>query len=49
MVKVQGVNSEVEVNFSMEVAATLKDVLTSLPAVDRSSKPEVVIIFSYDT
>ena len=49
MVRVQGVNSEVGVNFSVEVAATLKDALTSLPAMDRSSKPEVVVIFSYDT
>ena len=37
------------VNFLVEVAATLKDVLTTLPAVDRSSKQEVVVIFSYDT
>ena len=42
-------NSEVGVNFLVEVAATLKDVLTSLPAVDNLSKPEVVVIFSYDT
>ena len=49
MVRVWGVNSEVGVNFSVEVAATLKDVLTSLPAIDNSSKLEVVVIFSYDT
>ena len=49
MVRVQSVNSEVGVNFSVEVAATLKDALTSLPVVDNSSKPEVVVIFSYDT
>ena len=49
MVKVRGVNSELGVNFSVEVAATLKDRLTSLLAVDRSSKPEVIVIFSYDT
>ena len=42
-------NSEVGVNFSMEVAAMFKDTLTSLLAVDRSSKLEIVIIFSYDT
>ena len=35
--------------FSVEVAATLKDALAILPAVDRASKPEVVVIFSYDT
>ena len=49
MVKVRGVNSKVGVNFSVEVAATLKDALTTLSALDRSSKPEVVVIFSYDT
>ena len=49
MVKVRGVNSEVGVNFSVKVAATLKDVLTSLLVVDHSSKPKVVVIFSYDT
>ena len=31
------------------MAATLKDALAILPAVDRASKPEVVVIFSYDT
>ena len=49
MVRVRGVSFEVGVNFSMEVATTLKDTLTSLLAVDRSSKPEVVVIFSYNT
>ena len=33
----------------VEVAATLKDALAILPAVERASKPEVVVIFSYDT
>ena len=32
----------------MEVAATLKDALACLPALDGLSKPEVVVIFSYD-
>ena len=49
MVRVLGVNSEVGVNFSVEVTATLNDVLTSLPVVDNSSKLEVVVIFSYNT
>ena len=49
MVKVWGVNSEVEVNFSVEVTAFVKDVLTILLALHRLSKPEVVVIFSYDT
>ena len=35
--------------FRVEVAATLKDALAILPAVELASKPEVVVIFSYDT
>ena len=35
--------------FSVKVAATLKDVLAILPTIERSSKPEVVVIFSYNT
>ena len=35
-------------NFLVEVAATLKDVLITLPALDRSSKPEVVVLFFYN-
>ena len=31
------------------MAATLKDALAILPAVERASKPEVVVIFSYNT
>ena len=42
-------SSKVGVNFSVEVAATLKDALTSLLVVDCLLKPEVVVIFSYDT
>ena len=34
--------------FRVEVAATLKDALAILPAIERASKPEVVVIFSYD-
>ena len=49
MVKIRGANSQVVVNFFVEVAATLKDVLTTLPALDRSSKLEVIVIFFYDT
>ena len=49
MVKVRGVDLALAVNFSVEVATALKDVLTILPAIERSSKPEVVVIFSYDT
>ena len=32
----------------MEVAATLKDALACLPTMDGLSKPEVVVIFSYN-
>ena len=35
--------------FRVEVVATLKDALAILPAIERASKPEVVVIFSYDT
>ena len=40
MVKVRGMNFEVGINFSVEVAATVKDTLTTLPALDHSSKLE---------
>ena len=48
MVKVRGAGSQERVDFSVEVAATLKDALACLPVVDQLSKPEVVVIFSYD-
>ena len=35
--------------FNVKVAAMLKDALAILPAIKRSSKPEVVVIFSYNT
>ena len=35
--------------FSIDVAASLTDALANLPAIDRSSKPEIVVVFSYDT
>ena len=35
--------------FSVDVAALLTDALANLPAIDRSSKPEIVVVFSYDT
>ena len=35
--------------FRVDVAATLTDALVNLPIIDRSSKPEIVIVFSYDT
>ena len=48
MVKVRGEDSQDGVDFSVEVEATLKDALACLPALDGLSKPEVVVIFSYD-
>ena len=35
--------------FSVDVAASLTDALVNLPAIDRSSKLEIVVVFSYDT
>ena len=35
-------------HYSVDVAASLTDALVNLPAIDRSSKPEIVIVFSYD-
>ena len=35
--------------FSIKVTATLTDALANLPAFKRSSKPEIIVIFSYDT
>ena len=35
--------------FRVKVAATLKDALAILPAIEQSLKPEVVVIFSYNT
>ena len=35
--------------FSVDVAASLTDALANLLAIDRSSKPEIVVVLSYDT
>ena len=48
-VVVRSTDGTSSLQFSVEVAATLKDALAILRAVDRASKPEVVVIFSYDT
>ena len=48
-VVVRSTDGTLSLQFSVEVAATLKDALAILPAVDRASKPEVVVIFLYDT
>ena len=36
-------------HYSVDVAASLTDALANLPAIDRSSKLEIVVVFSYDT
>ena len=36
-------------HFSVEVVATLADALVNLPAIEQSSKPKIVLVFSYDT
>ena len=48
-VVVRSTDGTLSLQFNVEVAATLKDALAILPAVNRASKPEVVVIFSYDT
>ena len=35
--------------YSVDVAASLTDALANLLAIDQSSKPEIVVVFSYDT
>ena len=35
--------------YSIDVAASLTNALANLPAIDRSSKLEIVVVFSYDT
>ena len=47
-VVVRSAGNTSSLQFRVEVAATLKDALAILPAVERVSKPEVVVIFSYD-
>ena len=48
-VVVRSADGTSSLQFRVEVAASLKDALAILPAVERASKPEVVVIFSYDT
>ena len=48
-VVVHSMDATSSLQFRVEVVATLKDALAILPAVERASKPEVVVIFSYDT
>ena len=48
-VVVRSTDATSSLQFRVEVAATLKDALAILPAVERASKPEVVVIFLYNT
>ena len=48
-VVVRSTDATLLMQFRVKVAATLKDALAILPAVERASKPEVVVIFSYET
>ena len=48
-VKVHSVDAAPSLQFKVEVVGTLKDALANLSAIERSSKPEVVVIFLYDT
>ena len=47
-VKVCSVDPSSSLQFNVEVAATLKESLANLPAIE-PSKPKVVVIFLYDT
>ena len=48
-VKVRSTDATSLLQFTLEVTATLMDALENLPEIEQSSKPEVVVIFSYDT
>ena len=48
-VKVNSVDAAPSLQFTVEVTTTLKDALANLPTIERSSKPELVVIFSYNT
>ena len=46
---VRSMNATSSLHFRVKVAATLKDALAILPAIERASKPKVIVIFSYNT
>ena len=48
-VNVHSTEASSVLQFNVKVAATLTDALANLPAIEWSSKPEIVVIFSYDT
>ena len=48
-VNVGSTSTSSALRFSIDVAASLTDALANLPAIDRLSKLEIVVVFSYDT
>ena len=48
-VNVRSTGTSFELRFSVDVATSLTDALANLLAMDWLSKPEIVIVFSYDT
>ena len=48
-VNVRSVETSSTLHFNVEVAATLTDALANLLAIERSTKLEIVVVFSYDT
>ena len=48
-VNVSSAETSSALRFRVDVAASLTDALANLPAIDRSSKPEIVVVFSNDT
>ena len=48
-VNVRSAETSSVLHFNVEVAATLTDALANLPAIERSSKLEIVVVFFYNT
>ena len=48
-VKLRSADATLALKFMVKVAAALKDALANLPVIEQSSKPEVIVIFLYDT
>ena len=48
-VKVGSAEMSSALRYSVDVAASLTDALANLPAIHRSSKLEIIVVFSYDT
>ena len=48
-VDVRSAETSSALRFSVDVVALLMDALANLPAIDRLSKPEIVVVFSYDS